>query len=194
MTSQQVEEIIKILSKKGVVFKRGLNEDEITKIEDKFNLIFPSDLKLFFQTALPVSNLFVNWRQGLVSERVSENITSRINWPLEGMIFDIINDDFWFDKWGKKPEILDDRIDLATKYYYTYPKLIPVYSHRYIPSQPNQAGNPIFSVNQMDIIYYGYDLASYFAKEFQFDLSGNFEILMEPNVEIVFWSHWSIYN
>jgi hypothetical protein len=136
----------------------------------------------------------VNWREGLKSGNATKNIISRINMPLDGMIFDIKSNDFRFERWGDKPENVNDRIDLATKFYSTYPKLVPVYSHRYIPSQPHQVGNPVFSVYQMDIIYYGYDLASYFAKEFKFELSDNFEILTEPKVEIDFWSYWTAYS
>ena len=46
------------------------------------------------------------------------------------------------------------------------PRLIPILSHRYMPDDPPLAGNPVFSVYQTDIIYYGYDLASYFESEF----------------------------
>jgi len=41
---------------------------------------------------------------------------------------------------------------------------IPVYSHRYLPSEPKATGNPVLSVHQTDIIYYGNDLASYFSR------------------------------
>ncbi|HLX55070.1 MAG TPA: hypothetical protein VKR58_14080 [Aquella sp.] len=194
MTSLHAKEIIKNLQKKSESFEKGLGDEEVLMIESKFNLTFPPDLRVFLQSALPISNSFVNWRLGLSSEEESEKLTFRLNWPLDGMIFDVKSNDFWFDQWGNKPEKIEDRINLATKFYHTYPKLIPIYSHRYIPSQPNQAGNPVFSVHQMDIVYYGYDLASYFAKEFQFDLPSNFEILTEPNVEIEFWSHWTVYN
>lgn len=192
MTSLQAKEIIKLLKKSGVILEGGLTDSEIADVETKFNLRFPEDLKLFLQTALPLSKDFVNWRLGLESEEVAGKIISRMNWPLDGMIFDIKNNDFWFDQWGDKPADLDVRIDLATKFYLTYPKLVPIYSHRYIPSKPQQAGNPVFSVYQMDIIYYGYDLASYFANEFKFELSDNFEILTEPTVKIDFWSYWTV--
>ena len=46
------------------------------------------------------------------------------------------------------------------------PKLIPVYSHRYIPSEPSLSGNPVLSVVQTDIIRYGDGLLSYFHAEF----------------------------
>jgi hypothetical protein len=194
MTTQQVRAITDILNKKGIIFDEGLNEYEFEKIESKFNVIFPDDLKLLLQNAIPISDGFINWRQGLESEKEAENIIARLALPLDGMIYDVKNNGFWFDQWGDKPKELDDQIELATKYYFTYPKLIPIYSHRYIPDQPRQTGNPVFSVHQMDIIYYGYDLASYFAKEFKFELPDYFEILTEPKVEIEFWSYWTVYN
>jgi hypothetical protein len=194
MNNQQAREIINALREKGIRFEPGLNEEELGKIESGFHFIFPDDLRLFLQNGLPVSKSFVNWRLGLVSETIAENIHSRLNWPLEGMIFDIVNNDFWFDQWGDKPDNLQGRIDLAKKFYLTYPQLIPIYTHRFIPSRPHQAGNPVFSVHQMDVIYYGYDLASYFSKEFHIELPTDIEVLTEPNVEIEFWSYWTAYN
>jgi hypothetical protein len=47
--------------------------------------------------------------------------------------------------------------------------MIPVYSHRYLPAEPCEAGNPVLSIYQTDIIHYGYDLADYFAREFRVD-------------------------
>jgi hypothetical protein len=45
-------------------------------------------------------------------------------------------------------------------------KLIPIYGHRMMPDEPHLPGNPVFSVYQTDIIYYGYDLADYLRHEF----------------------------
>ncbi len=57
------------------------------------------------------------------------------------------------------------------------PKLIPIYSHRYIPSSLNEIGNPVYSVHQTDIIYYGKDLWDYFNIAFN-----------EIKTNILFWS------
>lgn len=46
------------------------------------------------------------------------------------------------------------------------PLLIPLYRHRYLPAEPHAAGNPVLSVYQTDIIYYGSDLRSWLASEF----------------------------
>lgn len=193
MTKKQAKQIIQLLSSKGVHFDSGLTDDEIVQIEQKFELQFPPDLNLFLQTALPTSEGFVNWRLGLKSKDEAAQIMNRLNWPLEGMLFDLKSNDFWTDAWGKRPDNYEESILIAKKHYETYPKLIPIYSHRYIPSRPNEKDNPVFSVHQMDIIYYGFDLATYFANEFRFALMDNFEKLKEPKKEIDFWS-WCVEN
>ena len=46
------------------------------------------------------------------------------------------------------------------------PRLIPIYGHRMMPDEPQEPGNPVFSVHQTDIIHYGFDLADYLRHEF----------------------------
>jgi hypothetical protein len=188
MTTKQNKQIIRLLTDKGVHFDYGLTEDEILQVETKFDLKFPPDLKLFLQTSLPISGQFVNWRLGLKSKEETNKIIERLNWPLEGMLFDLKNNEFWIDNWGNRPENYNDKVLIAKSYYKTYPKLIPIFSHRFIPSRPNVNDNPVFSVHQMDIIYYGYNLATYFANEFGFTLTEDFELLDKPKKQIEFWS------
>jgi hypothetical protein len=82
---------------------------------------------------------------------------------------------------------LEKNLEIANRYFEDYPKLIPVYAHRYISSEPNEAGNPVYSVQQTDIIYYGYDLANYFANEFHFILPETFLIPEITKRAIRFW-------
>lgn len=188
MTTEKIQHIIRLLTDKGVHFDNGLTDDEVLQVEIKFDLKFPPDLKLFLQTALPTSDRFVNWRLGLKSKDEADKIFDKLDWPLEGMLFDIQSNSFWFDSWGNRPENLTDKILIAKKYYKTYPKLIPIYSHRYIPSRPSESDNPIFSVYQMDIIYYGINLENYFANEFGYTKSGCYELDEYPEKKIEFWS------
>lgn len=123
-------------------------------------------MKDFLSSALPLSNNFVNWRD--TSKENIESIYARIDWPLEGMLFDIEHNVFWYDSWGEKPDNLEEAFNICKEEFKKVPKLIPICSHRYIPSEPNEAGNPIFSVYQTDIIYYGENLASYLEIEFGF--------------------------
>ena len=59
-----------------------------------------------------------------------------------------------------------DALKIATAKIAEAPKLIPIHSHRYIPEEPHESGNPVFSVHQMDVIYYGFDLDDYLRHEF----------------------------
>lgn len=190
MTLEQTKHIIRLLTNKGVHFDSGLTNYEVLQVETKFNFKFPPDLKLFLQTALPTSDRFVNWRLGLKSKDETDKIIDRLGWPLEGMLFDLQSNEFWINSWGNKPDTYEEKERIAKEKYVTFPKLIPIYSHRYIPSQPSEEGNPVFSVHQMDIIFYGYDLATYFANEFSFKLPDEFKMLDKPKREIEFWSKW----
>ena len=185
---KKIKNIVKILSKKGIQFAKGLTDLEIIEIETKFNILFPPDLKLFLQTAQPTSDGFVNWRLGLKSDKEFNKIIQRLNWPWEGMVFDIKSNSFWMKSWGEKTNDIESKIQIAKEYYETYPRLIPIYSHRYIPELPKDTGNPIFSVHQMDIIYYGSDLETYFANEFGYTKTGQYELDGYPSKKIEFWS------
>lgn len=188
MTTNKAKYLIKLLLDKGIVFASGLTDNEIFQIETKFNFTFPLDLKLFLQISIPISDNFVNWRLSLTSTEEFEKTLSRLNWPLEGILFDVQFNDFWTDSWGTKPKDNESKFLIVKKHYALYPKLIPIYSHRYIPAEPNKQGNPIFSIYQTDIVYYGFDLASYFSNEFNFKLPSSFEILTKPKRIIKFWN------
>ena len=186
MKHAQTIEVIRKLKVKKVKFEHGLSDEEVQQIENKFNLKFPPDLRDFLQTELPISNDFVNWRLGLKSEGEAINISKKIAWPFDGMAFDIEHNAFWLEEWGAKSDDTDKNISSARNYYKTYPKMIPIRSHRYIANKPFKAGNPVFSIYQTDIIYYGYALSNYLAHEFHFELSNDFTKLDKPR-HIKFW-------
>ncbi|MCR8843327.1 SMI1/KNR4 family protein [Paenibacillus sp. SC116] len=148
----------------GIKFEAGLTSEEIIRIEDIYKIIFPVDLREMLHNALPVGERFPNWRD--FSEHNTNRILEMLNWPLEGMLFDVEHNEFWFDLWGSKPIEIEKAKELCIEEYKKVPKLIPIYSHRYISSHPNEEGNPIFSVYQTDIIYYGENLDEYFKVEF----------------------------
>jgi hypothetical protein len=100
-------------------------------------------------------------------------LEGRMAWPFDGIAFDIKNNAFWWDDWGPKPERLDDALAVARQRVSAAPKLIPVFSHRYLPAEPCLSGNPVFSVHQTDIIFYGTDLWDYFRQEFSRGMLGD---------------------
>src|SRR5262245_57554368 len=67
---------------------------------------------------------------------------------------------------GEKPASPDARDEILRSVVSRASKLIPLIGHRYVPEQPHEAGNPVFSVFHSDVIYYGANLADYFEREF----------------------------
>jgi hypothetical protein len=150
-----------VLRKAGVVFDAGLSDAEIESVEKRHRFTFPPDLRAFLAAALPVSDGFVDWRHASDAD-----LRSRFDWPLEGIAFDIEHNAFWLPEWGVRPESLADAIVVARSAVDAAPRLVPICSHRFIADRPSEAGNPILSVYQTDIILYGADLAQYLENEF----------------------------
>lgn len=171
------------LEQAGVKFERGLSEAEAQRAEHKYEFKFPPDLRAFLMHALPVSSGWPNWRN--VPNR---EILRMMNWPLEGMLFDIKVNTFWPEEWGNKPDSLRAAFALAKSKVAEAPKLIPIHGHRYIPDAPKDIGNPVFSVYQTDIIQYGADLSNYLENEFPFHFKRPGFHYKEPIRRIAFWS------
>jgi hypothetical protein len=165
MDAEYISKFVDHLKVQGVLFESGLSDDEVDHVERQFSLKFPPDLRQILQYALPVSKSFPNWRNG--DEYV---LAEQIRWAADGICFDIVHNNFWLDDWGAKPDDFDAACRVAWRELEKVPALVPICSHRFIPSEPFFEGNPVFSVYQTDIIYYGVDLATYFAAEFRMPL------------------------
>jgi hypothetical protein len=162
MDPTYMEAVMATLRAKSVPLERGLTDQEVSLTEDLFGFVFPPDLKALLQFALPVGEHFPDWRNGS-----KEKLRERLAWPSEGLRFDVEQNALWLPDWGPKPEALNEALAVARSEVAAAPILIPVYSHRYIPAEPPIAGNPVYSVYQTDIIYYGADLACYLYREFR---------------------------
>jgi hypothetical protein len=160
-TAEYIDAVRTRLASAGADLRPGLSDDEVGVIESEFGFQFPSDLRFLLQAMLPVSDHFPDWRS---PDRA--RLRERLDWPADGICFDIEHNDFWLEDWGDRPPGLEDAMCIARERVHEAPILIPIYSHRYIPAEPLADGNPVFSVYQTDIIYYGADLPSYFVAEF----------------------------
>jgi hypothetical protein len=153
---------LQILIDAGITIAPGLTESEIDRAESVIGARFPPDLRSFLSEGLPAGGRFPDWR-----EPHSTEIRRRLDWPFEGIAFDIEHNVFWLDAWGARPPELPEALQIARAAVAEAPRLIPVAGHRYIPAEPALAGNPVFSVYQTDIICYGSDLATYLRREFR---------------------------
>ena len=149
------------LRNNGVAFDPGLTDAEVVAIEERFRFRFPPDLRAFLQAALPSGGDFPGWRDGDAA-----TLRGWLDLPRRGILFDVEHNGFWLDEWGPRPPSLVEAQRIASEVVATAPRLIPVFKHRMMPSEPCLAGNPVFSVHQTDIIYYGVDLRDYLIHEF----------------------------
>jgi hypothetical protein len=163
-----------------VAFQRGLSNSEVNSIQDEFGFHFPPDLRAFLQVALPHGAGFPDWRTG---DR--ESLRARIDAPEDDLLFAVGHGELWLDEWGPRPSPTAEAIARAREILHTVPRLIPVFAHRMIPDDPNESGNPVFSVHQTDIIHYGFDLTNYLEAEFHLEPSGT---RVQTPREIRFWS------
>lgn len=191
----------------GTRWLGGLDEQEIARIEQRYQVRFPPDYRLFLQmlhsvdrpmvgagfardnTMVPYTTpSFYNWQTDTTS------IQAAYEWLVQGLVFDIQWNNLWLPGWGAKPSTLEAQEAQVRDLVTTAPKLIPVFGHRYLLAEPCEAGNPIFSMYQSDMIIYGKDLHSYFLEEFG-NLVGEGrplhdhqrQIRLEPYRAIPFW-------
>lgn len=185
--SNSLLHIISQMKKAGVTFEQGLSDSEIERAEAWGQFRFVPDLREFLQTALPVAwntsqgrRQFPQWRQN------PDIIKNAQAWIFEGIQFDILHNHFWLKEWGEKPVETDDALNVARQHVSAAPLMIPIYVHRHIPAEPHEAGNPVFSIWQTDIIYYGTNLESYLQNEFLEASRFNIEISTVKHIR--FWS------
>jgi hypothetical protein len=115
-------------------------------------------------------------------------IRERLDFPRDGIFFDIEHNAFWLDEWGTRPAGLSDAFAIARRAVADAPVLIPICGHRYIPAEPSEPGNPVYSVHQTDIIYYGAHLMEYFQNEFGYYFGRTGYQISENVRPIRFWS------
>lgn len=188
MITFRITRVVEALKNKGVTFERGLTALEFGAVEKQYCFSFPPDLREFLSIGLPVSDDFPNWRTGKRRWGEKElSISDLIEWPAIGICFDVEHDGFWMNDWGTRPDDLQEAFRITRKIVKQAPSLIPVFSHRFLPADPALEGNPVMSVYQTDIIYYGQDLASYLANEFELPMKDQENGNREPR-RIRFWS------
>jgi hypothetical protein len=153
------QHLVEQLRGRGIAFDAGLTDAEVEAAEARFGIRFPPDLRAFLQTALARGKLFPDWRAGDEAD-----LREWLDLPRRGILFDVGNG-FWMEDWGARPATWDEAQQLVSSLIAAAPKLVPVCQHRMMPDEPHAPGNPVFSVHQADIIWYGFDLEDYIQNE-----------------------------
>jgi hypothetical protein len=154
----------------------GYTQTELDAAQEKFGLVFPPDLMALLIDRRPLDGY--DWSDEIAIRRALE-------WPFKGLLFDVEHNALWWPEWGEKPAALDGRKEVLRSVVSRAPQLIPLIGHRYLPEEPHEEGNPVFSVYQSDVIYYGANIADYFEREFT---GGDYRPQLNQLKHIRFWS------
>lgn len=116
----------------------GLSDAELSRIEDQFHFTFGPEHRQLLQSALPVGEpSWPDWRNGS-----AEDLQGRLDWPIDGVVFDVQNNAFWPTSWGERPDDHADRERQARANLARVPPLVPVFSHRYLTVDPEYRPSP----------------------------------------------------
>lgn len=142
--------------------KGGMSLKEISEVEKQLGFQMPEDFRYLLQNIKDAGDVLFPW-----ANFEKEAYDDLINWVQHGIEFDIQHNVFWLkERWGTRPTGFEDCLAIFRKDFPSWPKLLPIYSHRFLAAEPCLSDNPVFSIKQTDIIYYGTDLANYLMNEF----------------------------
>lgn len=141
----------------AVRWTKGYTQSELDRAQRRFGLVFPPDLIALLKRKRPVEGH--DWTDDRAIRRA-------LDWPFVSLLRSVENGRMWWSEWGKWPSSAGAREEKLRDIISRAPKLIPLIAHRYLPEQPNEAGNPVFSIYGVDAIHYGANLNDYFEREF----------------------------
>jgi hypothetical protein len=140
-----------------VHWTKGYTESELDRAQRRFGLVFPPDLIALLKRKRPVKGH--DWTD-------DRAIRQALDWPFESLRHSVEDGRMWWSEWGHWPSSARAREEKLREVISQAPKLIPLIAHRYLPEQPHEAGNPVFSIYGIDAIHYGVNLNDYFEREF----------------------------
>lgn len=159
--------LIDQLKQAGVIFEKGMTEQELDLAEEFFGFRFPAEFRAFLSEAVPVGEDFFDYR-----DHSPENLKRFRDFE------DRIEKSFRFDLEENREELLKllgqnlgfeqdgPGFDEAVmRYWEESPRLIPFFAHRCFFDGMDCM--PIISFLQpVDTIVYGFDLEDYLEAEF----------------------------
>ncbi|MET8784902.1 hypothetical protein [Streptomyces sp. NPDC004589] len=182
LTSENAQALLALLPAR-VEVKPGMSERELDRVEERWGFRFAPEHRTLLGAGLPTGDRWPDWRDG-----DAEELTERLAWPIDGVLFDVEHNGFWHPEWDPRPTGTQDALEVARGYLAKVPVMVPIYSHRCLLADPNRTGTPVLSMYQTDIIYYVTDLADYFHNEFR-------RLMLAPEEDhryaaIPFWSYF----
>lgn len=139
----------------------GLSSRELDAAERACGIQFSADHRRFLSSMFPTGPGWPDWR-----EPENRALHEWLDRPREGVLFDVEANAFWPEQWGRRPVDVRGALRVADREVRTWPVLVPISGHSYMPAAETRPGSPVFSVVQTDVIYYGSDLLDFFRHEY----------------------------
>ena len=174
-------------------FEPGLTDAEFDRIERAYGFEFADDHRAFLAAGLPVDDgptegrwtLWPDWRNG-----DPDKLRERLAQPVDGVLFDVEHNRFWYKAWGDRPTDTQEALATARTHLARVPRMVPVYSHRCVPAGRGTWGHPVLSIMQTDVIYYGTDLADFVYQQFGGPCLDRMDERWDPQATVEFWSYF----
>jgi hypothetical protein len=158
----------------------GLTGGELRRVEDEFGFRFNPDHRALLLAGMPRGGRWPDW---LAGDRGS--LRAWLDEPVEGVLFDVAENGFWWHGWGERPGHNRQALAQARVGLKAAPSLVPINGHRFCPCLP-MFGLPVLSVVQTDIAVYGQDIVDYLWREFGEAPARRQTI--GPVLEVPFWT------
>ena len=139
----------------------GMTAKQIASLESELTLPLPDDLKLLLRNVRESDTGRSPWAS--LDRTAYAAQMARVH---EGIAFDVEHANVWLRQWGEQPHALSAALEIARDDFARWPKLFPLFGHRFLAVEPRLDDNPAFSVVQTDIVCYGANLAHYLLHEF----------------------------
>lgn len=160
----------------------GYSQIELDDVQAKWDLRFPPDLIELLRECRPLVDHQECFDWVTAEPKL---IKFWLDWPFEGYWRTVQRAGAWWPEWGERPRKFGEQREKLRGIFANAPTLIPLLGHRFIPDEPSETGNPVFSVFHSDIVYYGANLLDWLARECW---TGGPASPWPPVKEIRFWS------
>lgn len=148
------EEAHEMLQGAGERVSRGLSVQERERVERRFGFRFATVHRAFLAIGLPVGPMWPNWRA-----RSLTAVAVAVAAPVDGVVADVLEHDFWPARWGARPDDAAAREAVARAELARVPALVPFYGRQYLPSGARSPHAPVLGVYRTEVVEVG-DLRS----------------------------------
>lgn len=184
--------------RRGTRWTGGLDNAVIAAVETRQGLRFSPPHRLFLQTLHSTTprqygpdyrrdrqTPELRERPGFYDWRTDEPATmAAVGHAVEGIVEDVLADDFWGRSWGWCPPDHDTREAKLRVLMAEAPSLAPIMGHRFVV---DHGTHPVLSIVGTDVMVYGTDLRDYLLRELRTVLPPARDLVDGSDPEIPFW-------